>query len=195
MPARPAVGVTLVAAALLASSTLAPLPAARGNPLDAIRNKAASGGTLERLPDDNVEGTIWEYKGTLEKGELNGKKQASIAGTFRLEDGGIFAVGQAIRLPGKDDIEELIADLRAGRPKFLKLPGGTPKRIGDFKVDRSKRMSLNFDDTSDEPNALFGSMVLRPKKGSAQVFHGDFREKDGKKTVRNWQMTVRKVMD
>jgi hypothetical protein len=57
-------------AALLASTLFA--AHATGNPLEALRRAAtgdASADTLQRLPNDNVEGTVWEYKGVLEKGK------------------------------------------------------------------------------------------------------------------------------
>ena len=168
---------------------------ALANPLDAVRNRLENGPTANRAPDDNVEGTVWEYKGKLEKGELDGKKEAQIAGTFRLEEEAVFAIGDSIRLPGVDDIKKLIEELREGRAKMIKLPDFKPKRIGDFKVSRNGRLTLSFDDESEDPNALFGQMILRPKKRQTSVFIGDFREKEGKRTVRTWQMTVRKVQD
>jgi len=181
--------ICLLAVSLIATSE------ALANPLDAVRNRLENGATANRAPDDNVEGTVWEYKGKLEKGQLDGKKEAQIAGAFRLEGEGIFAIGDTIRLPGLDDIEELIAELRKGRAKLIKLPDFKPKRIGDFKISKNGRLTLSFDDESEDPNALFGQLILRPKKRQTSVFIGDFREKEDKKTIRTWQMTVRKIQD
>ncbi|MEM6799457.1 MAG: hypothetical protein AAF589_08075 [Planctomycetota bacterium] len=178
---------TACLAALLTTATTTAQPP--------IVRETLGGDTLKRLPNDNVEGTIWEYKGELEKGELEGSKEARIAGMFRLEEEAVFAVGESIRLPSKEDFEKLLEDLRKGRAKSLKLPSFKPKRIGDFTISRSGRLTLKMDDESDDPNALFGTMILRPKKGQTSVYLGDFREKEGKKTIRTWQMTVRKVQD
>lgn len=180
--------------ALLLALTLTAGPAL-ANPLDAIRNKLENGDTMKRLPNDNIEGTIWEYQGTLEKGELDGQKKATIAGMFRSEGEALFAVGGVIRLPGIEDIKKAIEALRKGEPKLIRLPTGKPKRIGDFSRSRSGRLTLKFDDESEDPDALYGTMILRPKKGQTSVFLGDFQEKEGKKTVRTWQMTVRTVQD
>ncbi len=169
--------------------------ALHADPFGEIRDRIAGGPTGERHPNDNVEGVIWEYKGELEKGELEGKKEARIGGMFRMEGEALFAVGSVIRLPGKKDIEELIEAIKQGRPKTLKLPNFKPRRIGEFKLGRTGRLTLNFDDESEDPDALYGTMVLRPKKGQTTVYLGDFREKQGKKTIRSWQMTVRKVQD
>lgn len=163
--------------------------------LGAVRERLGQADTRERRPNDNVEGTIWEYEGELEKGELDGKKEASIAGKFRVEGTGIYAVGRSIRLTGKQDRKKLLEDLRNGGSRTFKTPDGTPTRIGDVKSSKKSRITLDFDDERDDPNALFGTMVLRLKKDLKNVYIGDYQEKEGKKTVRTWQMTVRKVQD
>lgn len=161
-------------------------------PIGDLLNKADN---LKRLPDDNVEGVVWEYKGELERGELDGQKEGRIGGLFRMEDEGLYAVGAAIKLPGIQDIQKLLDDLLKGHGREIRLPDFKPRRIGDFKRSRTGRLTLNFDDDSNAPNALDGTMILRPKKGQTTVFIGNFQEKEGRKTVRTWQMTVRKVQD
>lgn len=144
-----------------------------------------------------MEGTIWEYKATLEKGELDGKKKAKTEGYFRTEGEGIFAVERRIKLPSGKQIRKLIDSIRSGDLKPIELPGGKPKRIGDYKISRTGRLTLKFDDEGDEikGKGLFGTMILRKKKEQRGVYIGDYREKEGKKTVRTWQVTVRGVED
>ncbi|MEN1681538.1 MAG: hypothetical protein AAGJ46_18305 [Planctomycetota bacterium] len=161
-------------------------------PIGDLLNKADN---LKRLPDDNVEGVIWEYKGELERGELEGQKEGRIGGLFRMEDEGLYAVGGVIKLPGIQDIQKLLDDILKGAGREIRLPNFKPRRIGDFKQGRTGRLTLTFDDESNDPNALYGTMILRPKKRQTTVFIGDFQEKEGRKTVRTWQMTVRKVQD
>lgn len=160
--------------------------------------QAMEGNTRERRPNDNVEGTIYEYKGELTKGDAEGKRAGdkdapTLEGMFRLEGEAIFAVGVTIDTPGKADRKRLLENLRSGKSTTLRSSTGKPKRIGEYRVSDSGRIILNFDDTSE--GGLNGTLSLRKDKDQRTVYFGDFKEKEGDRTVRTWRMTVRKVQD
>ncbi|MEM1304708.1 MAG: hypothetical protein AAGG46_07410, partial [Planctomycetota bacterium] len=186
--------------ALFALSTVT---AASANPLEALRKAASGEGeTLKRLPNDNVEGTVWEYKGVLEKGTLDDGEPfdrdnpPKIDGMFRLEQEAVFAVGASIKLPTPGEVKQKVDRLIAGRPDPIRLPTGKPRRIGEFTITRTGRLNLKFDEDKEEhPDGLYGTMAIRMKKGQTSVWIGDYREKEGKRTVRTWQMTLRKIQD
>ena len=159
-------------------------------PLDVLK-----GNTGTRLPDDNVEGTIWEYHAELTSGdkkEVDDELVDKLEGTFRFEDSGVFEVGIRFQLPDRDKIDEFIASLRDGKPQELRLPGAPKqKRIGDYRLAKSNRLRLDLDDD----DSLNGVMVQRHKKDRHDVWQGTFQEKEGKRTVRKGKVEIRPIQD
>jgi hypothetical protein len=187
-------------AVLIAALLFATVNFASANPLEALRRAAtgdAGGDTLQRLPNDNVEGTVWEYKGVLEKGKAAADEKAEdgdepkLSGHFRTEGEAIFAVTTGLKLPSRKEVKKIVDSVREGQPQEVPLPNAEPKRIGEYKLSRSGKLALDFNDEE----GLFGKLVLRRKKGTDSVWIGDFQEKEGKRTVRTWQMEVRSVKD
>jgi hypothetical protein len=88
-------------------------------------------------------------------------------------------------------VKKIVDSVREGEPQEIPLPNAEPKRIGEYKLSRSGKLALTFNDEE----GLFGKLVLRRKKGTDSVWIGDFQEKEGKRTVRTWQMEVRSVKD
>ena len=52
-------------------------------------------------------------------------------------------------------------------------------------------MRLDFDDK----DSLHGTMILTRQKKTEDVWIGNYTEKDGKKSVRTWQVEVRPLED
>lgn len=168
-------------------------------PLDQLKN-SARGDTLARLPNDQIEGTIWSYRGTLEKGTAAADGAKSLEGQFRTEGEAILAVSRSLKLPTRDEVKGVVDSFRRGKPKAIPLPSGSSQqRLGEYRFLNKNKLRLDFEastdsNTSDE-TALNGSMILRRKKDTSSVWIGDYREKEGKKTVRTWQMEVRALED
>ncbi|MEN1681537.1 MAG: hypothetical protein AAGJ46_18300 [Planctomycetota bacterium] len=163
-----------------------------------IRNMLERSDNLKRRPNDDVEGTIWDYKGKLTKGEIDGKKAGdkdvpALEGMWRLEGEAIFAVGATLRTPGAGERGRLRESLRSGKSTTIKMQSGKPKRVGQYRISDSGRLIFTLDDESE--GGLFGTLTLRKDKDQKTVYFGDFKEKEGKKTIRTWRMTVRKVQD
>ena len=85
----------------LASSASAQLPIPVPVPVP-----GQSGDNLARLPDDQIEGTIFEYKGTFKAGTAAGEPEA-LEGKFRLEGSAIFDVGGVFRAPSQAEMEKI----------------------------------------------------------------------------------------
>lgn len=186
----------IIVCALVAPSA----PSLAQGPLDKLIGNNSK--NLSRLPDDQIEGTIWEYKGTLrtdrrrdqeseadEAGDQ--EKKDKLEGRFRFEENAVFDVSRRLDLPSRDKVRGVLDSLREGEAQELKLPSGSKaKRIGSYRHSRN-RLRLDLDDKK----ALFGVMVLRPKKNTSDIWQGTFQEKEGKRTVRTWQVEIRPVED
>lgn len=162
-------------------------------PLDALREAAGKQDSLPRMPDDNIEGTIWDYKATYEAKLKEGEeKPKPLTGRFRTEGEAVFDVGRRLQLPDlpQGGPRALVEKLKEGPPSELKLPTSEVKRIGEYRLTKGK-LVVKFND----PKTLHGTMTLRKKKRTNTVWHGDYREMEGKKTVRRWKVEVRKIED
>lgn len=180
---------------LVASST----PAVAQNPLERLlpRNKSDN---LPRLPNDQIEGTIWEYKGTLKTtskdrekaAKKDGEKAPELDGRFRTEGKAIFDISRRLPIPSKKDVQKVVRGLKKGDLKELKLPAAPQaKRIGEYRKLSRGKLRLDFNDKE----SLNGIMIIWPKKKTADVWMGTFAEKKDKKTVRNWILEVRPIED
>jgi len=147
-------------------------------------------GSGQRLPDDQIEGIVFEYKGTFKRGEA--AESEVLEGKFRLEKTAIFDVGGTLRAPSPADLEKIKNKLLSGKGADIKLPQPPQqKRIGQFHKTTGDKLRLEFDDK----DSMFGTMLLYHKKGTADVWHGTFAEKEGTKVVRTWQVSVRPIQD
>jgi hypothetical protein len=152
-------------------------------------------GTAQRLPDDNVEGTIFEYKGALKVKPKEGEEAPNLEGKFSIEDSAILDVSPTFKLPTKEDVKKLTDQITQGKGADVKLPAAPQqKRLGQYRRISKGKMRLDFNDK----DSLQGVMVLALQKNTSDVWIGTFTEKlakDGKKSTRIWQVEVRPIED
>jgi hypothetical protein len=171
----------VVGSAMLAEAQLPPPPVPAGGQLP--------GG---RAPDDQVEGTIFEYKGTHKPASKTEEEPPALEGKFRLEGTAIFDVSATIKLPSKAEVDKAKAKIAAGKGGDIKLPPPPQqKRLGQYKRISGGKLRLDFDDKE----SLNGTMILTRDKTTDDVWLGTFTEKQGAKTGRVWQMKVRPIED
>lgn len=150
-----------------------------------------SGGNLARLPDDQIEGTIFEYKGTFKAGSSAGEPEA-LEGKFRLEGSAIFDVGGVFRAPSAAEMEKIKQKIVSGKGGDIRLPGAPQqKRLGQYTKISGGRLRLDFDDKE----SMHGTMLINRKKGTDDVWIGTFAEREGTKVVKTWQVIVRPIED
>jgi hypothetical protein len=139
-----------------------------------------------------VEGTIYEYKGTLKGKPKEGEEVPTLEGKFRIEKTAIFDVSPTFKLPTKEEVGKVAKKVVEGKGGDIKLPGGPQqKRLGQYHKTGSGKMRLEFDDK----DSLHGTMTLIKKKKTEDVWFGTYAEKDGNKVVRTWQVEVRPIQD
>lgn len=144
-----------------------------------------------RLPDDNVEGSIWEYEGKLKGTPKAGEKELELEGKFRLEGTAIFDVSPTLALPTTDEVKKTVKKVVDGKKVDLKLPAGPQQnRLGEYKKISGGKIRLDFKDKE-----MNGIMVIWPKKGASGVWIGTFDQREGTKTVREWDVEVRQIED
>lgn len=149
-------------------------------------------GNMKRLPNDQVEGTIFEYKGTLKGKPKEGEEVPALAGKFRIEGTAILDVSPTFKVPSKEEVGKVTKKLAEGKGADVKLPGGPQqKRLGQYHKTGTGKMRLDFDDK----DTLHGTMILTRKQKTEDVWIGTYTEKEGKKTVRTWQVEVRPIED
>ena len=148
---------------------------------------------LPRLPDDQIEGTIWEYKGKLKSKPAKDEKVPELKGRFRTEGKAILDVSRRLALPSKDDVKRVVKSVvEDGKAPEIKLPSEPQvKRLGQYRKLSSGKLRLDFDDKE----SLNGLMIIWPKKDTDDVWMGTYSEKDGKKTVREWLVELRPIED
>ncbi|MCE9555532.1 MAG: hypothetical protein K8T91_19465 [Planctomycetes bacterium] len=150
------------------------------------------GDNLKRLPNDQVEGTIFEYKGTLKSKPQEGEEAPTLQGKFRIEGTAILDVSPTLKVPSKAEVGKVTKKLAEGKGGEVKLPGGPQqKRLGQYHKTDTGKMRLDFDDK----DSLHGTMILTRKPKTDDVWIGTYTEKDGKKIVRTWQVEVRPIED
>jgi hypothetical protein len=150
------------------------------------------GDNLPRLPDDQVEGTVWEYKGTLKDKVPEGEEAPELSGYFRTEGKAIFDVGKRLPIPEKKDVDKAIDSFKKGKVKDFKLPPGPQqKRLGEYRHIQGNKLRLDFNDKE----SLNGLMVVWRKKNTEDVLIGTFQEKQGTKTIRHWDVELRPIED
>jgi hypothetical protein len=146
----------------------------------------------KRLPNDNIEGSIWEYKAKPEKEQKKGEEELQLEGKFRLEDSAIFDVSPTFKLPSKKEVDKVLEKVKSGKGVEVKLPAGPQqKRIGEFRKLSGDRIRLDFNDK----DSLHGIMIISQKKKSDSVWIGTYQERDGEKLVRKWNVEVRQIED
>lgn len=163
-------------------------PARAQGPLDLLRGNSRS--TLDRLPDDQIEGTVWEYTATVSKDSADDEPEA-MKGRFCTEGEAVFDLRRRLPIPTRGEVEETIESIRAGELDEISLPeGAQQKRIGEYRYAKGKLL-ITFND----PKSLHGTMNLRKKKKTDTVWIGQYLEKEKKRVVQKWSVEVRPIED
>ncbi|MDX1948313.1 MAG: hypothetical protein SFU86_23185 [Pirellulaceae bacterium] len=149
-------------------------------------------GESQREANDQIEGTIFEYKGTpssdLEKKDAN----KTLAGKFRIEGSAVLDVSPTFALPSKEEVKRLAGKVVEGKGIDLKLPAPPQqKRLGEFRKISGGKLRFDFNDKE----SLQGIMIIWKKKKTDDVYIGTFDEREGTKTVRKWDVEVRPIED
>src|SRR6187401_3867324 len=63
----------------------------------------------QRVPDNTVEGIIFEYSGTLDPATKSKGEDKPIEGRFRLEKSAIFDLSPTIKVPTKEDVDKVLS--------------------------------------------------------------------------------------
>jgi hypothetical protein len=147
---------------------------------------------LQRLPDDDVEGAVWEYRGTPKKKPKEGDEVAELKGQFRIEGTAIFDASPRIKLPSRGEARKVLDSIRKGQAPSLKAPTApTPKRIGEYRKLSNSKRRLDFNDEE----SLNGIMIIWRKKNTADVWMGTYKQRQAGKTTREWQVELRPIQD
>jgi len=147
-----------------------------------------------RRPNDSIEGMIWEYSGTLKEAGKESKDSEKMEGKIRVEGTAIFDVRPTISLPSKKDVDRVINKVASGKGGEVRLPSAPQQnRLGEFSKLSDGRYRLDF--KGKEKEDLNGIMIIWQKKGTNGVLLGTFAEREGTKTVRNWEVELRAIED
>ncbi len=156
-----------------------------------LKEKLEGQKTLPRRPNDNLEGTLWQYRATRKGSE------DVLSGRFRIDEQLVFSTQSEIDLPkrpgrsGGRPVRPL-PRLASGQGGTAKLPSEpTQRRIGECKTLSSGRVRIDFQPDS----GLEGYMIIRPKKDATDVWWGTFQAMDGKKKKLRWDVELRKAED
>lgn len=145
-----------------------------------------------RLPNDQIEGTVFEYRGKLTGTPRAEDKDRKLEGKFRIEGSAILDVSPTFALPSKDEVKKAVGGIVAGKGIDIKLPSAPQqKRLGEYRKITGGKLRLDFNDKE----SLSGIMIIQPKKKTEDVWIGTFAEREGTKTVRNWEVELRPIED
>jgi hypothetical protein len=150
--------------------------------------------SVPRLPNDSIEGTIWEYTGHLKEAGKEAKDSQQMEGKIRVEGTAIFDVRPTFSLPSKKEVKKVLDKVVEGKGGEVRLPAAPQQnRLGEFSKLSDGRYRLDF--KGKEKEDLNGIMIIWKKKGTNGVMLGTFAEREGTKTVRNWEVELRAIED
>jgi hypothetical protein len=145
-----------------------------------------------REANDQIEGTIWEFKGKLETNNAKAGETPKLEGKFRLEEGAIFDTSPTFKLPTKEEVKKVVDKVAAGSGPEIKLPSAPQqKRLGEFRKLSGGKYRLDFS----AEDSLNGIMIIVKKRDTKDVWIGTFDEREGKKTIRKWEVELRPIED
>lgn len=179
-----AAGWLVVIAAAPVSAQLPPPPV----PVP-VPNQSGNG---QRVPDNTVEGIIFEYNGTLDPATKSKGEDKPLEGRFRLEKTAIYDLSPTLKLPTKAEVDKVVEGVKSGDPGKIKLPEKPQqKRLGQFQKTGAGKLRLDFDNKE----AMVGTMLLFKEKGNADVWVGTFTERINGAAGRVWKIKARPVED
>jgi hypothetical protein len=148
--------------------------------------------TGARAPDDQIEGTIFEYQGKLNGTPKKEDAERQLSGKFRIEGSAVFDVSPTFALPSKDQVKKAVDGIVAGKGVNLKLPAPPQqKRLGEYRSITGGKLRFDFNDKQ----SLNGIMVVGKKKKTDDVWIGTFTEREGTKVIRTWDVELRPIQD
>jgi hypothetical protein len=140
--------------------------------------------SIPRLPDDQIEGAIWQFKAT-KRGE-----EKPIEARFRVSEGAILevpAVPEAKPGDGKTPPERVKEALEKLGPKVA------DKRIGDVEKMEKGKTKLVFLE-----GPLRGQAIVSPVKDKKNVWFGEYRQRTdpaNEKLGPIWKLELRQAED
>jgi hypothetical protein len=146
----------------------------------------------QRLPDDQIEGTIFEYQGKLTGTPRKEGADRKLAGKFRIEGSAVFDISPTFAVPSKEQVKKAVDGVIAGKGGNLKLPAPPQqKRLGEFRAITGGKLRFDFNDKE----SLNGIMVVSRKKKTEDVWIGTFTEREETRVVRTWDVEWRPIQD
>ena len=140
--------------------------------------------SVPRLPNDNIEGSIWQFKAT-KRGE-----EKPIEARFRVSDGAILEVPTPPEVKpgeGKTPPERVKEVLEKLGPKVA------DKRIGDLEKMANGKTKLVFNE-----GPLLGQAIITPVKDKTGVWSGEYRQRTDPATQKLgpiWKLELRHAED
>jgi hypothetical protein len=140
--------------------------------------------SVPRLPNDNIEGSIWQFKAT-KRGE-----EKPIEARFRVSDGAILEVPTPPEVKpgdGKTPPERVKEVLEKLGPKVA------DKRIGDLEKMANGKTKLVFNE-----GPLLGQAIITPVKDKTGVWSGEYRQRtdpSNQKLGPIWKLELRHAED
>jgi len=148
-------------------------------------------GTKSRLPNDQIEGAVWQYRAVQKQkdGTENVKE-----GNFRIEEKGIYRTDTIVKVPPVEKPGKIFDAIKSGQGGTVKIPQPNPKgdRIGDVTKLSDGKTKLVFID-KDFP--LQGNVIVWAKKDRPGVLMGYVAGKDSDKAGERWTLELRELKD
>ncbi len=166
----------------LLSSCVTPAPAqTRPGPL------RPANGTAPRAPNDQVEGSVWQFKATRQEVEK------PITATFRVEENAILQIEKEIATeePSTGTPKRPRDRIKAG--DGIKIPMAKTKRVGDVAQMENGKIKLIFTE-----GPLQGQAIIAPMKDRPGVWSGEYRQRLDDKTEKLgplWKLELRESED
>ncbi len=160
--------------------------------------------TTTRRPNDDLEGTIWQYRATRKgKGDKETEeKEIVLEGRFRIEEKGVFEADKQIELPGrplpglrKNNKDEGKAEGNSkdnSKGKSITVPSAKGRRVGDVTKTNDGKTKLVIE-AKDFP--LQGIVIVWPKKDRPGVWMGTYQERKNDKNGDKWVIELRESED
>ena len=144
-------------------------------------------GTAPRAPNDQVEGSVWQFKATRQEAEK------PITATFRVEENAILQVEKEIptEQPAAGTPKRPRDRIKAG--EGIKLPVAETKRVGDVTQMDNGKTKLIFTE-----GPLKGQAIIAPMKDRPGVWSGEYRQRLDDKTEKLgplWKLELRESED